>query len=393
MRWQRLPRSSARNCTVRHADPAPLGVPKGWDVADALGDQAFDLQALWEIVEQAAHLPSGGKILEQQQPARLTITARHISEIIATPTRVRWLIRDELERGVIAIMAGKRGTFKSFVAQHWAMRIAQAGEAVFIVSAEGAGFDRRARAWFMKHAKDANATDWPVYVVERRVDFNSDEAIEAVLEEIARLGIKPVLIIIDTLSKNSGRLDADNNAEMGQFIGRIDLKLRKPLDCSVLIVAHTGHGDQTRARGASATEADTDSCYITSKSSDGLVSVTRERFKDAPELPPLNYRVEVMDLGYTDEVGKPVTSCALVATDETPKPAKSDDMPGKAQRQILAALRARTVKDSGRIWSLDEMRKLAIELAIHKSTRKTAVEAVAFSPFMTATLGGYRLND
>lgn len=319
----------------------------------------------------------------------MTITARHIGEIIASPSRVRWLVRDEIERGVIAVLAGKRGTFKSFVALHWAMRIATAGEPVLMVSAEGSGMDRRVRAWIKAHAPQTDPRDVPLYVIERRVDFSDDEAIQAVRDEIERLRIKPAMIVIDTLSKCSGGLDENDNSEVKAFIGGLDLGLRAPLDATVLLVAHTGHSDQTRARGASALEADTDACYVVTKLADGLISMSRERFKDAPELPPLTYRAEVMDLGYCDEDGQPVTSCALVPTDAPPPP--KPELRGKRQRQLLDALRARNVP--GKIWTLAEMRAVGRELGMSKDSARSAVDALACSPYMTSTVGGYRLTD
>lgn len=373
---------SAQGCTVRHADLSRLGdLPEGWDVADALGDKSFDLDALWNAIENAQHAAV-------ETPAG-AITARHIGEIIAKPSRVRWLIRNEIERGVIAVLAGKRGTFKSFIALHWAMRIATAGEPVLMVSAEGSGMDRRAMAWIKTHSPKTDPRSLPIYVIERRVDFSSAEAIQAVKDEIARLQIKPALIVIDTLSKNSGGLDENDNSEVKAFIGGLDLGLRTPLDATVLIVAHTGHGDQTRARGASALEADTDAAYIVQKHSEGMVSVSRERFKDAPELPPLNYQVQVVDLGYCDDYGEPVTSCALVETD-APPPAKPE-LKGKRQRQLLDALRERNSEN--KVWGLAEMRQVARSVGMNKHSARSAVDALACSPYMTPTVGGYQLTD
>jgi hypothetical protein len=136
--------------------------------------------------------------LDQARPSPLTVTAPHISDIIAKPSRVRWLVRKELERGSIAVIAGKRGSFKSFIAMHWSMRAALAGEPVLIVSAGGSGMDRRALAWIKTHAPGADAQSLPVHCIERRVDFNSVEGIQAVADEIARLEIRPALVVIDT---------------------------------------------------------------------------------------------------------------------------------------------------------------------------------------------------
>ncbi len=48
-----------------------------------------------------------------------TLRIRHVADIVAEQREPEWLEEDILERGVIAIVAGARGTFKSFVAMHW----------------------------------------------------------------------------------------------------------------------------------------------------------------------------------------------------------------------------------------------------------------------------------
>ena len=211
----------------------------------------------------------------------------------------------------------------------------------------------------------------------------------AVLEEIERLKLKPVLIIIDTLSKNSGGLDEDKNTEVKQFIGRLDTSIRAPLDCTVLLVAHTGHGDQSRPRGASAIEADTDAAYIVTKAGDNTVTVSRERFKDAPEMEPLGYRVEVVDLGYFDEYGDPVTSCVLVPTDFAPERQRPT---GKCQRQLLAELEKRVAGGDLGIWTEGELREMARNLGMHKNSARDAVHGLRELGYFKGMMGGSSLS-
>lgn len=227
---------------------------------------------------------------------------------------------------MIALLAGPRGSYKSFKALNWAMRIALSGEPVYVVSAEGGDFDRRAKAWVMTHCPDAPA--WPpLYVVERRLDLNSDAGINQIREDCRALRIKPVLFVLDTFSKLSGGLDENDNTQVKQFIGRLDHGLKRAdsgFDATVLLVAHTGHSDKGRARGASALGADTDAEYIVRRHQNGktTVFVTRERFKSSPELPPLCYEPKVVDLQYADDNGGKVTSLVLSALDGADIPHK-----------------------------------------------------------------------
>jgi hypothetical protein len=258
--------------------------------------------------------------------------ARRICDVLRTPTIPRWLIVDYLERAVIALMVGKRGSYKSFLSMDWTGRIAKAlpnvpdengwTEAVFVVSGEGGDYDRRSRAWWNQFGDGRAIEDVPWYVVERRMDLSTVEGINALILECKRLKIKPVLFVLDTFSKLSGGIDENDNSQVKAFIGLLDNGLKRRFDATVLLVAHTGHGDQNRARGASALGADTDAEYIvTREESTGLVRLTRERFKASPELPPVAYKPEVVDLDYVDHNNRPVTS--LVMREATEEMAKS----------------------------------------------------------------------
>lgn len=240
------------------------------------------------------------------------ILARPLVDVLSTPTIPRWLLRDKLERSVIALMAGTRGSYKSFIALDWAMNIALKGNPVYVASAEGADFDRRARAWLRIYADDMAPSALPLYVLERRIDLNQHENIELIRQDCVRLDVRPVLFVLDTFSKLSGGLDENSNTEVKAFIGRLDNGIKRPFDATVLLIAHTGHSDRGRARGASALEADTDAAYIVTRNdTTKSVAVSRQRFKSSPELEPLWLEPASVPLGYNDLEGEPVTSLVM----------------------------------------------------------------------------------
>lgn len=321
---------------------------------------------------------------------------RPIHEIIATPTHVDWLLRGILERRVITLVAGRRGTFKSFLVLHWALTLARLGVPVFIVSAEGAGLGRRVEAWLAIHAPGVDPKTLPLYVHEQRINLNDPLALAKVRAAVVDSGLAPELLVIDTFSKNSGGLDENSNSEVKAFIGGLDTGLRVPLDVSLVLVAHTGHGDQTRVRGASALEADTDAALIVNRPGvERIVTVERNRFKDAPELPPLVYQAEEVDLGRLDDEGQRVTSLVMREADEQTRATVQRKAPtGKAQKAILRALRNRQGESKGAcIWTLEDMRKIGRELGQHKQTARDAVDGLVCNGFLTPTVGGHRLAD
>jgi hypothetical protein len=272
--------------------------------------------------------------------------ARRVSDVLRNPTLPRWLIRDELERGVIAVMAGPRGSYKSFIALDWAMRCATStnmghpvdqAHPVYVVSAEGGDFDRRARAWLTHFTPDLRFEDVPLYVVERRMDLNTKEGIDSIRADCLALSIRPVLFVLDTFSKLSGGLDENDNTSVKQFIGRLDNGLKRAetaFDATVLLVAHTGHSDTGRPRGASALMADTDAEYIVAKDGE-TVLVSRERFKASAELPPLSYRSQKVGLGYSDDEGIEIDSLVMISTDPPRAPKNAKDRPSGACQQIM----------------------------------------------------------
>lgn len=364
--------------SIRTIDPSEKEptLSVGWDLADALTEDR--------------------NVSDWLDEAKPESRLKRMSDILACPTRPQWLIKDVLEQGVIALLMGPRGTYKSFVAIHWAMSIAVEGSPVVIISGEGRGIDRRFRAWLTQHAPKVKPHNLPVYALEQRVDFNSDEAARAICADIDALEVPPVLIIVDTLSKNSGGLDENSNSEVKAFIGRLDVFLKRRYGATVLLVHHTGHVEKGRARGASALEADTDAAYVINRSpGQREITVSRERFKDSGDLGPLAYRAEVVGLGETDDDDRPVTSLALLPIDpETLATERRGAGPrGLRQRELLCRLRElQKSSENMLIWGPQELRRIARELSMPKQTAQDTCAAVA-TFWLVPCVGGYRLPE
>lgn len=317
--------------------------------------------------------------LPDEQPTRSTpdnpgtsiILARPLADVLKTPSSPRWLLRDKLERGVIALMAGPRGSYKSFIGTDWCLEIATTVGPVYVLSAEGADFDRRARAW-MK-SRD-HTDDVPLFLVERRMDLNDHDNVELIRQDCLRLGIRPVMFMLDTFSKLSGGLDENSNTEVKAFIGRLDNGLKRAFDATVLLIAHTGHTDKGRARGASALEADTDAAYIVTRN-DTLknVGVSRHRFKASPELDPLWLEPEVVDLEYTDDDGEPVTSLVMRPAQKPVVAGKGDGMTERQRAAYKTVSAVCAGKPEGKVLS-DEMIRALAESMVAPTGRDTRMQ-------------------
>lgn len=261
---------------------------------------------------------------------------RRLGKLLTERTNVEWLLRDFLEAGVIALFAGPKGSYKSALVNDIAMRVAVKGLPVFILSPEGSGLQRRLQGWLDEFAPFTDPDTLPLYVRDRRLNLSAAEemaALVAWLDEIEKETGKPVaLCVIDTWSKSTAH-DEDNNTATKLLLGEIDKQVRHrgPKPATVAIVAHTGHSNQERARGASALGADTDAEYIVSYKSE-TVKATRGRFKDSPALPPLYFRPKKLELSYVDSEGVKATSVVLLPAEA---PAGGAQGLGEKQKELL----------------------------------------------------------
>lgn len=288
----------------------------------------------------------------QTAPSAKPKLFRTLREVLEAKTVVRWLLRGWIERGTITFLIGERSTYKSFLLLDRLMRLALDGHAVALISAEGRGADRRARAWLQKFAPEGNADAIleRVHILERRLNLYCDRATQeqpfapdliAVRDELLSLRVRPVAIGLDTWSKLRGSMDDNSNTETAAFLGQLDTGLKTPLDAALVIVAHSGHTAAGRIRGASAIGADSDCDLVISRESESSprITVERPRFKDSPELPPVSFEREVIGLGYTDDDGALVTSLVLNESETKPTRAKRPEPRGVNMRMALKVAR------------------------------------------------------
>jgi hypothetical protein len=326
-------------------------------------------------------------------PPTRTIILRPVHEIVAEAREPEWLIHKIIERNVLAVIAGPRGTFKSFIALDWAMRMALDGHAGVILSGEGAGLDRRIAAWMNQHREGVDLACLPLVALERPLNLTSIAEMAALCEAIKELPTPPVFIVIDTLSKFSTGLDENDNSQVAAFLSGLSANFREDLNCTVILVAHSGHGDTQRPRGASSLMSNPDAEYIVARPDPrGMtVTVSRERFKDAPALPPLAYEAKVVDLGRIDAYGEPVTSLALVATD-APSTSNAKGR-GKNQDKVVVALKewARAHPGAEHLSSID-VREICKAQRIDRKREREVLNAFVNARILTPSVGGYTLH-
>ena len=128
--------------------------------------------------------------------------------------------------------------------------------------------------------------------------------------EAVRSDNELMVIIIDTVARNFGGNENDSK-DMGAFINNIDRFLRQHFGAAVVLVHHSGVGDQSRGRGSSALRGAVDMEYIVSKD-DSLVQMKCTKSKDWERPDQLQFRVVSAPVSHVlDEDGDPITAACL----------------------------------------------------------------------------------
>jgi hypothetical protein len=369
-----------------------LGPPKR-EEPQVSYDDVPEAQGMMRVVEP--EVPALNATNETASPVRRRLTLRPIGEIVSERREATWLIHNVIEANVLAVLAGPRASFKSFIALDWAMKIACAGNAVVVLSGEGAGLGRRAEAWMQQHGQGQELEDLQLLALESVANLNAEEEMAGLQQAIEEAGIRPALVIVDTFSKFSAGLDENSNQEVAEYLSKLTVGVRERYCSTVLLVAHSGHGDAKRPRGASALMANPDAEYIVQRPDVQAmaVTVTRERFKDTASMSPLGYEAVEVDLGRIDRYGEAVKSLVMKSTDVIVA-TKRIEPAGRVQRIILEALRSRQrASESPLVWTMADLRQVGKECGQSKQSVHKAVEAMAMSPFLVSTIGGFRLSD
>lgn len=189
----------------------------------------------------------------------LTVHDSNDLDTIKPPTP---LITGLLDVDTVAVLAGKFGSYKTFVALAWAAGLATGTgwgpftvpepQRVLYVAAEGAsGVRARLGAWTERHRPIPRGA---LQVIPHAVRLDRD--VDALIEAAAGCG----LIVLDTLHKMAPGAEEQSSKEMGMVLAIID-RLRRETGATILLIHHTGHAGE-RSRGSSAIEDDIDASWV-----------------------------------------------------------------------------------------------------------------------------------
>lgn len=298
----------------------PNDVPDARDLAqiidhytarDGAHTQPADISAFTGKLQGGRVDPETGEVLPDE-PRGLSKMVR-IKDLLLNRKKPEWLIRGLLAKSHISVLYGASYTGKSYVAVDFACHVAigkpwrgnkTLNGGVFYVAGEGnSGLTDRVMAWAQKHnISKEDMAEASLAISHSSVMIDNPAAVrelEADIDMLVQEYGDAALIIVDTLARN---FEGDENSaqDIGAFINGLDY-LRNKYNAHIMFVHHTGKkGD---LRGSSALLGNPDARFKLELDAGANLLLTNEKLKDSREHPPIEFRVETIELG-EDEDGE-----------------------------------------------------------------------------------------
>ncbi|WP_343503577.1 MULTISPECIES: AAA family ATPase [Roseobacteraceae] len=257
-------------------------------------------------------------------PTRKTFLAsamRPLSQIGADLTS-RYLVKRWLDTGAFSVIYGESNVGKTFLALDMAFHVAagepwhgslvKGGPVVYLASEGGRGIELRIEAFRRQNPELTQAIEkaQSFRLLSVTVDLCAPGDAEALGELLG--GLKPALIVVDTLARSMGAGDENTAKDMGALIRNID-HLRAETGAHVMVIHHSGKDTTKGARGSGSLRGAVD--HEIELTRDGMViTAENKKEREGPSGLCFSYTLHAVPLG-EDEDGDEVSSCVVEATD------------------------------------------------------------------------------
>ena len=293
---------------------------------------------------------------------------------------VKWMIDKVLPVGSFSALFGPPGSFKSFIALDIAEAIAtgrtwmgnevsEQGAVLYLCGEGFGGVGARIKAIKQHHGTEDGA---PIYVIRHQLNLRSsvedfNALMIAVENLITELGIDFKLIIIDTLARAFGGGNENDSSDMGSFIsscGRIQQIVQ---DCALMILHHSGKDATKGLRGHSSLLGAVDTELELIRFEDSMKGIIRTaKQKDGEDGTRIGFEmvsVELAPPAGSLQIGDPITSLAVQASDysESAKSARGNSGKGKNQRMVMTTLET-VIKSSGVLKYIEGSQRTVVRL-------------------------------
>jgi hypothetical protein len=231
------------------------------------------------------------------------------------------------------------------------------------------GLRVRLKAWLEHHDTITEPGDF--HILPRALSL--PDCVFGLTETLQAL--KPDILVTDTLNAYFGGGDENSTQDMSKWCGAIR-DLRDALNCSIVVIHHTGHGDSGRERGSIVLRASADVLIQVAKdeAAGQLVGFQVIAARDLePMESAIGLRLVPHETEWLDEDGEPLVSCIVQGADQpVTLPGRGGKPLGDSQATVLEAAqelaKAKTPGPSGEVLlARHDIAKLAKERGVSKT--------------------------
>jgi hypothetical protein len=190
------------------------------------------------------------------------------------------------------------------------------------------------------------------------------------------------VIVIDTLAQVTAGANENSSEDMGKALAACR-SLHEATGAVVVVVHHAGKDASRGARGWSGLKGAADAELEVTRDGD-LRRARVSKQKDGTDGDVLAFRLRTVELG-RDEDGDPITSC-VVEHNVTFTPTERQPS-GKAQRELLAALRANPADR----WAFHELVTIGKAIGLARTSATDAAKGLAGRDFIRLDGNSYVL--
>jgi hypothetical protein len=255
----------------------------------------------------------------QKNPDALRLLT--LEEFVQRPA-IRFYVRNLIPSDSIVIVFGPPKGGKTFSVCDLTMHAAhglpwygyQVSKPVRVayMAGEGtSGLKVRLHAWLQEHDNIEEPGLFRILPEALSLPERVDEVIEALRE------FKPDVVVADTVNAYFGAGDENSTQDMTAFCNAVR-RIKEELGCTVLVIHHTGHGDQSRERGSIALRASADVLIQVAKDTGGSGNVGFQvaEARDMETWPEaLALRLKRVETDWKDDDGQPLATCVVESAD------------------------------------------------------------------------------
>lgn len=235
------------------------------------------------FAEFVRNLPQTSDKVSRFRPLALTET-----DAFKEPT---WLIPGLIPEGGTVQITGPQKSFKTFLALDMACGIAAGAEtfghtpqprSVVYVAGENASAIvlNHVPAWRLASLHDA---PMPFYIVPNMVRAAEPGEVAELITEIRKQDIAPGVVVIDTATRALRGLDENSSKDMGMFSAACE-QIQRELNCTVIVIRHTGKDAARGGRGSNVIEGDFDTILTVDRHEKSMfVALTVKEQRNAAE--------------------------------------------------------------------------------------------------------------